>query len=283
MIPGIDVSRHQGTIDWTAVARSGVRFVWMKATEGQSYVDPTFARNWDGARAVGLAVGAYHFAHPSSPAGIQARHFCNVAPRPQPGDLPPVLDIEDTRIGNPVQFVKDWCAIVEHVTGRTPVVYTYLDYWRRRLDSGKGLERYPLWIARYGPEPTGVNWLAWQYTSDGRVPGINGRVDRNWLRLSEEGFRRFRGMPDEKPWAMVKGFSPELGVLPHLLRAASPDAMTGPWRLSEMEVRVVDPANLTGVPGWSIAFGFRDNRFESVAGETWNETARLIVKRLGLC
>jgi GH25 family lysozyme M1 (1,4-beta-N-acetylmuramidase) len=279
VIPGIDVSRHQGAIDWQAVARSGVRCAWVKATEGRDYVDPRFAANLSGARAAGLAVGAYHFARPSSAPEQQAEHFLRTVGEVRPGDLPPALDLEVGGFADPVGWAVAFLEAVERRVGRA-VLYTYHSYWQVTLRRDQRLARWPLWIARYGADP-GIG-LVWQYTSNGSVPGIAGRVDRNWFRGDEQAFRRFCAVEDRRPWAMVKGFSPELGVLPHLLRVAAEDATSGPWKLVDFEVRVVDPANLRDVPGWSIAFGFTDPRFESVAGATWRETARLIVRRLGL-
>jgi hypothetical protein len=88
----------------------------------------------------------------------------------------------------------------------------------------------------------------------------------------------------ERPWAMVKGYSPELAVLPHLLRAADPAARSGPHPLRDLVVRVVDPKNMPpDVPAWSMCFGFADSRWESVAGPDWSATVRLICARLGLC
>src|SRR6266545_3456664 len=95
-IPGIDVSRHQGTIDWAQVEASGQRFVIAKASEGLFTVDPTYATNRAGAMAAGLVFGAYHFArpdlHPDDPTG-EADHFVDTA-QLGPGNIVPVLDLD---------------------------------------------------------------------------------------------------------------------------------------------------------------------------------------------
>ena len=94
--PGIDVSAWQGTINWAKVADAGIRFAIMKATEGSSWNDPTYAKNVSGATSNGIVVGAYHFADPSSASGdavAEADHFVSVA-RNSPGDIVPALDIE---------------------------------------------------------------------------------------------------------------------------------------------------------------------------------------------
>ena len=97
-LPGIDVSHHQGAIDWSQVAGAGTRFAFAKATEGRSYVDPTYATNKAGAALSGVVFGAYHFARPDDTANdaiLEADHFVDVALL-EPGDLVPVLDIERT-------------------------------------------------------------------------------------------------------------------------------------------------------------------------------------------
>ena len=94
MLPGIDVSHFQRAVDWTAVAASEIRFCFIKATEGAANVDPRFIQNWRGAGAAGLLRGAYHFFHPTVPAATQAESFIRTVVRLEPGDLPPVLDLE---------------------------------------------------------------------------------------------------------------------------------------------------------------------------------------------
>lgn len=95
VIRGIDVSHFQGGIDWQAVAGDGVRFCFIKATEGVGDVDPMFHRNWTGAKAAGVLRGAYHFFHPNLDARQQAEHFLSVVTIEE-GTLPPALDVEVT-------------------------------------------------------------------------------------------------------------------------------------------------------------------------------------------
>ena len=92
-VHGIDISRWQGEIDWSAVKAAGTRFVYMKATEGGDHVDPAFRRNWEGARRAGVARGAYHFVFWCRPAHEQAVWFKQQIPN-DPDALPPVLDVE---------------------------------------------------------------------------------------------------------------------------------------------------------------------------------------------
>ncbi|HEV7717761.1 MAG TPA: GH25 family lysozyme, partial [Arsenicitalea sp.] len=92
-VRGIDVSHHQGKIDWPGVAVTGVSFAYIKASEGGDHVDTAFGPNWSGARSVGITVGAYHFFTLCRPGAEQAANFLRVLPLDQPM-LPPVIDLE---------------------------------------------------------------------------------------------------------------------------------------------------------------------------------------------
>lgn len=200
-MPGIDVSRHQGTIDWAQVAASGQRFVIAKATEGLLSVDPTYATNRAGAMAAGLVFGAYHFArpdlHPNDPIG-EADHFVDTA-QLGPGNIVPVLDLE--RSGDLTQtqltaWILAWLGEVSARTGVRPMVYTSPNGWANRTgdttavaDAGYTL----LWIAHwFVSEPRvpandwqGNGWAFWQYSNCGTVPGISGCVDLDWYTSSD--------------------------------------------------------------------------------------------------
>jgi GH25 family lysozyme M1 (1,4-beta-N-acetylmuramidase) len=199
--PGIDVSRHQGTIDWAQVAASGQRFVIAKATEGLFSVDPMYATNRAGAMAAGLVFGAYHFAradlHPDDPTG-EADHFVDTA-QLGPGNIVPVLDLErsgDLTQGQLTAWILAWLDEVMARTGVRPMVYTSPNGWANRTgdttavaDAGYSL----LWIAHwFVAEPTvpandwqGNGWAFWQYSNCGTVPGISGCVDLDWYKSSD--------------------------------------------------------------------------------------------------
>lgn len=195
---GIDVSHWQGTINWSRVAGAGKTFAFLKASQGTSYRDATYATNRANANAVGIPIGAYHFADvtksPSNAAGARAEAdwFVSVA-QPRAGDLPPVFDIE-TNNGLGQVALTDWAMTwlerVRQLTGIYPMVYTSPSGWNTRFgtsgnvvaESGYGL----LWIAHWttNASPTvpannwaGNGWTFWQYTSSGTVSGISGAVD----------------------------------------------------------------------------------------------------------
>ncbi|HSU14782.1 glycoside hydrolase family 25 protein [Longimicrobium sp.] len=175
---GIDVSHYQGRIDWAAVEGDGVGFAFVKATEGATFVDPAFRRNWAAMGETRILRGAYHRFRPGRDARAQAEHFLAVV-RVTDGDLPPVLDVEatdgvsDARL---VRGVRAWLAEVERRTGVRPVVYTKPGF--RRAHLGSALDDYPLWIAEYGVEsPSHPRWTFWQHSERGRVAGIPRAVD----------------------------------------------------------------------------------------------------------
>lgn len=183
-VRGIDVSHHQGPIDWRSVASERwVRFAYVKATEGDDWTDPAFAPNWNGARSAGLRVGAYHFFTFCSSGAAQARQFLAVVPR-DPRALPAALDVEGGgRCARPpraaiLRELRAWCDAVEAATGKRPVVYVTEDSYRRIL-SGSGMKNR-LWIRDLVREPSpaaGEAWSLWQWHSRGRVRGVRGRVD----------------------------------------------------------------------------------------------------------
>jgi GH25 family lysozyme M1 (1,4-beta-N-acetylmuramidase) len=195
-LPGIDVSHHQGLIDWSQVAGAGKRFAIAKATEGRSFIDPNYAFNKTQAEASGLVFGAYHFARPDDTANdavLEADHFVDVA-QLEPGNLIPVLDIESTgglTQAQVTQWILTWLNRVTERVGVRPMVYTSPHGWETRTgdttsvaDAGYTV----LWVAHWGvasPTVPGANWSGngwtfWQYGNCGTVPGIDGCVDVDW-------------------------------------------------------------------------------------------------------
>lgn len=195
---GIDVSHYQGRIDWTAVEGDGVGFAFVKATEGTSFVDPAFRRNWNALGETRILRGAYHRFRPGRDAVAQAEHFLAVA-RVADGALPPVLDVEatdgvsDARL---VRGVRAWLAAVERRTGVRPVVYTKPGF--RRAHLGNALDDYPLWIAEYGVDsPSHPRWTFWQHSERGRVDGIAKPVDLDRFNGSHAELRQLASAPSD--------------------------------------------------------------------------------------
>lgn len=186
----IDISNNNATPHWDAVKKAGIAGVWMKVSEGSSFIDPDWDARSSAARAAGLPVGGYHFARPASGAGVaQATTFARHLGKIGPHDLRPVLDLEDT--GHLSSFdlrawVHDFNQKVLALTGTGPILYSYSAFLR-------GLEwttpaGYGLWLADYSvddgkehtvfPPPPWKKYVAHQYTSRGTVAGVSGYVDR---------------------------------------------------------------------------------------------------------
>lgn len=199
---GIDVSSHQGSIDWDAVARAlGHRgFVFVKVTEGVGFVDKRFRENVRGAADAGLFVGAYHFARIDSGSDAH-RDACDemeafyAATEPvrqhlvMPEGVPThAVDVELGGIkGRPAGHCRVWCLAALSYTYVTPILYTGYWTWRHMKRPTPLLFGSPmLWQADYGrkgPKQMG-DWkpAIWQYTGKGRIDGVVGHVDRNrWM------------------------------------------------------------------------------------------------------
>ena len=188
-IHGIDVSHHQGVIDWGELKDHGminkcpIRFVMIKATEGATQTDENFKDNFHQARENGFTRGAYHFYSVHTPADKQAAHFIRQV-KLENGDLPPVLDVEHKpKQQTDEEFkssVLQWLTIVERHYKVKPIIYTYYKFKTKYL-SDSVFDQYPYWIAHYYVDSLEYkgSWKFWQHTDAGRLPGIKGNVDFN--------------------------------------------------------------------------------------------------------
>ncbi|MHC1776049.1 MAG: glycoside hydrolase family 25 protein [Lentimicrobium sp.] len=186
-VHGIDVSHHQGHIDWVEVDTMNVNgitidFVFLKATEGITRQDLQFQRNWKKLKEGKILRGAYHFFHPSRDAAKQAENFIKQV-KLETGDLPPVLDIEKSNRRSKKEIVEgalEWCRLIEEHYGVKPIIYTSPGFYDKYL--ADDFEDYPLWIAHYYkdlPRMHHRKWQFWQHTDKAKVNGIKGLVDLN--------------------------------------------------------------------------------------------------------
>lgn len=188
-VKGIDVSHHQGRIDWKQI--SGVDFVFIKATEGKDFVDPRFFENWEGARLKGIPRGAYHFFRFGTDGGEQAKHFLATV-KNESGLMRPVVDVEfaGNRSRKPSveefqQELQVYMEMIREEWGDEPIVYTDRQFLNTYL---KWFPIKTLWIRETAMIPPGkLKWQYWQYSDRGRIEGISGNVDLNI----------FRGVRDE--------------------------------------------------------------------------------------
>ncbi|WP_370459400.1 glycoside hydrolase family 25 protein [Chitinophaga sp. Cy-1792] len=189
-IHGIDVSKFQKDINWTAVKQMKVddiriSFAFIKATEGITRQDASFEQNWERAKRAGLIRGAYHFFYATRDPKKQAINFQNVV-QLESGDMPPVLDIE-TSNNQPAAVIrgtaKVWLEEMEKAYKVKPIIYTNIHFYETYL--GDEFDKYPLWIAHYYQKEkpsSSRSWLFWQHSDIGRVNGIRTTVDFNVFR-----------------------------------------------------------------------------------------------------
>lgn len=229
--PDVSSNNHdnRATVNWGVIHRvGGASFAFIKATEGLDYVNPRFASDFAAARRHGLIRGPYHYARPngvtnaqiSADATAEANFFIRVTGSlGGPDNLPPVLDLEDAGNLNPTQlsrWVKTWLDRTEKLTGRTPIIYTYGDFWRLQMRNSAYFTGYPLWLASYGvrrPVLVGgwKHYTFWQYTAAGMLAGSGLRLDLsvyNGSRLQLRAMTRKRSEPSETSRSSVRSRTP---------------------------------------------------------------------------
>lgn len=187
-IIGCDVSRYQGDIDWEILSGQGISFVFIKATEGSSHIDPKFEENWSQAFDTGLYVGAYHFFSFESPGKNQAEHFSAQAGKKTPMLLP-VVDVEfygsynrkNTDAAQVAAQLDSYIQVIKETYGVEPIIYTTMEAYDHLI---KG--RYPdcpLWIRSVITRPKlDRQWVLWQYTDREKLKGYDGseaHIDMN--------------------------------------------------------------------------------------------------------
>jgi lysozyme len=226
MVPGIDVAHWEGRIDWARVAGEGIRFAYIKATQGRTGQDKLFRNNWEGAKAHGIIRGAYHLLMQRSSSSVekQAQNFLNTVTLTS-GDMPPALDVEtkvleriiaEEGVEGAWKFIYQWVELIKQATGYTPVLYmSPRGASKLKFNFGK-LPALDLWIPRYGINPpirypidkpniknlpllpldangnlVWQQWRFWQYSSKGQVAGIPSHVDLNFFNGNDNDFNRW--------------------------------------------------------------------------------------------
>jgi lysozyme len=218
---GTDVSHYDGQIDWSSAGKQGIRFAYVKATQGVQSTDNTFARNWAelgkvwNDEATRVYRGAYHFLSAQGDATVQAQHFLSHMGPVLPSDLPPSVDLEwdapphstdidasdrwkSLSASEIVAKVQTWLEAVERATGRTAIIYTQPRWWSNRIGKTDKLSKYQIWIADYStksqlsevPEkPEGYSVRLWQFSENGRATnGFSTNIDVNVFKGSRDEF-----------------------------------------------------------------------------------------------
>ena len=187
---GIDVSHHQGVIDWEKVAADGIDFAFIRASYADDTQDRQFSRNWREAKANGIKRGAYHFFRADEDAKVQAELFLSQLGNDY-GEFPPVIDVE-MEDGAPyyvsrekwIDGISIWIDIVQDRTGMKPTIYTGPGHWNGAVNTDH-FSDHTLWVANWDVEcprtPSAwEGWVFWQ-TCGGCFPvnGIDNPVDAN--------------------------------------------------------------------------------------------------------
>jgi lysozyme len=196
-VVGVDISNHQGSIDWDALANSGVAFAYIKASEGATFKDKSFARNWSEAARVGVPRGAYHFFTLCRSAAEQAKNFIETVPK-DPHALPPVVDAEHMgpctstpTPGDHVSMLSEFINALEKHYGHRPVIYTTAEFDTSMLDGALAGERFWARSLVIPPLFRRDQWVIWQYHNRGRRPGVKGDLDLNVFRGTRADFEAF--------------------------------------------------------------------------------------------
>jgi lysozyme len=199
-VVGVDVSNHQGDIDWPALAASGIAFAYIKATEGGDFRDQRFRQNWDAARNAGVPRGAYHFFRQCRTGADQASNFIATVPRERDA-LPPVVDVEHMgpctgpQPSDVAQEIVDLLRLLEAHYGRRPLLYATAEFEAAYLRGGFTGEVFWARSMFWPPQFRTDQWRLWQYHDRGSRPGIAGPVDLDAFRGTKSDFQAFVAGP----------------------------------------------------------------------------------------
>jgi lysozyme len=192
---GVDVSLYQGTIAWSQ-AKSSISYAFIKATQGAMIIDPQFRANWTGAKLNGIPRGAYHYFKFSEDPKAQANYFL-AALQGDLGELPPIIDVEDTAAPADINKVKAFIDAVELATNRRCMVYTSVGFWNNARWGGpvSWAKEKDLWVAAYTSAPLipsdWTTWRFWQYSNSGTIAGIPAAVDLNQFNGTITDFQNY--------------------------------------------------------------------------------------------
>jgi lysozyme len=200
-VEGVDVSAHQGSIDWDALSRTNVRFAYIKATEGVRYVDPRFGANWRGAGHAGIRQGAYHRFSVCRSVEAQASNFFHTVPRTY-GALPPAVDVEnmDSCGSHSVSAhdqIEDFLDRLQQHYGVRPILYVTRQFHEAHASEFPH-ERFWLRSLYAAPDFRTSQWVIWQHHEAARRPGIDEPVDVNSFRGNSRALEEFARSSEQR-------------------------------------------------------------------------------------
>ena len=192
-IKGVDISSHNGDVNFNSLARQGIDFVYIKGTEGTDFKDNKFNVNFRKAAEAGLKVGMYHFFRFDTSGYMQALNVINSLRGLKP-DLPVAIDLEQwtnprgISIDSVVKQVEKMADVLAK-EGLEVVIYTnkdgYSRFYRNRL------EKYPLWLCSFTDIEEKYDWLFWQYSHRGRLEGVDRLVDMNLFNGNDSVWQKY--------------------------------------------------------------------------------------------
>ncbi len=192
-IKGVDISSHNGDVNFNSLARQGIDFVYIKGTEGTDFKDNKFNVNFRKAAEAGLKVGMYHFFRFDTSGYMQALNVINSLRGLKP-DLPVAIDLEQwtnprgISVDSVVKQVEKMADVLAK-EGQEVVIYTnkdgYSRFYRNRL------EKYPLWLCSFTDIEEKYDWLFWQYSHRGRLEGVDRLVDMNLFNGNDSVWQKY--------------------------------------------------------------------------------------------
>jgi len=201
-VKGVDVSSYQGEIEWAQIQEQGIKFAFIKATEGSTFVDKYFEKNWKNAESTTLRIGAYHFFSYDSEGKTQAQNFIKTVPISKQ-ELPPVIDVEfygdkEKNPPNRSQVEKELHTMVkmlEEYYGKRVILYTTRKAYDLYIKNS--FEHCDIWIRDVFTKPSLSDkrkWTFWQYTDREKLYGYSGEekfIDVNVFYGSEKEFTEY--------------------------------------------------------------------------------------------
>ena len=205
-VRGIDISHHQGQIDWQKLQTENIQFAYIKATEGGDHKDKLFKQNWKNAQAIGLTTGAYHFFTFCRTGAEQADNFIATVTK-EASQLPPAIDLEYGgnchTIPTKAILLAQLKTFIEKITAsyaQKPMIYATRDSYNNFL-AGEDLADVSIWIRNIYKQPElsdGKKWTIWQFAHQGRLKGIKGIVDLNVFNGNKAEFSELISVTESK-------------------------------------------------------------------------------------
>jgi lysozyme len=198
-VRGVDVSHHQGEIDWQQLKIENAKFAYIKASEGATFKDPKFVENWNGALKAGVVPGAYHYYTLCKPGAEQANNFVGALNSVKGAGLPPAVDLEyggncRTR-PSAKEFTTQLNAFLRKLsaeTGCSPVLYVTQDFYYSYMAGRFQGSRF--WVRDIYMKPRlrdNAEWHFWQFANRGRLPGVSTYIDLNVFNGTPARFNEF--------------------------------------------------------------------------------------------